>query len=43
MHARIRSILESARRYRKHFVISASVITLYALLGFFLAPWLINP
>lgn len=39
---RVRSFLESAKRYRKHFVISAGVITLYALLGFFLAPWLIK-
>ena len=29
-------------RYRKPLVISAAVIVVYALLGFFLAPWLVR-
>jgi hypothetical protein len=35
-------MLASVRRYRRHLVIGASVVALYALLGFFLAPWLIK-
>ena len=30
------------RRYKKPLLIAAAVIAIYALLGFFLAPWLIN-
>jgi hypothetical protein len=42
VNPRIRTVVESVRRYRKHLVIAASVVALYALLGFFLAPWLIK-
>lgn len=42
MRTRVRSILESARRYRKLLAGCASIVAVYALLGFFLAPWLIK-
>ncbi|MEQ9561418.1 MAG: hypothetical protein RLN69_02775, partial [Woeseiaceae bacterium] len=42
MSTRLRPAVESVRRHRRKLIIAASAVAVYALLGFFLAPWLIK-